>query len=941
VLASLAVNGERGVTRDRLLHLLWSDSDPEKARHALTQSLYALRRLLGVEDAILGTAQLSLNPERVATDVADFERALAARDAQSALEAHRGPLLEGFSVSGAPELERWIEEQRVQFIQRLSTLLDSAAKALHADGRHGEAATILRRRAALDPLDATAALALMRAWSLAGDTPAAVQHARVYGELVRQELDLEPDPRVEELARELLEQSRTRPGERAAPANDAASPGLPALAVKSRRRLLELREQVSAVAHGGLAWWRRRSRRWRLLARQAATMSVALIVVLLAVAKFGSTRREAVSAPTATAVLPFRGTGLAADLSFLPSGIVDLLSESMAERDTSDVIDAEAVHRWWSAVFGDRTAVSSDSVLDASAGLGARRLVTGTLVGNARQLVIRASLLDASSRAVAGTAVVNGPLDSLPILVNRVATLLVASAAGAGEQLRVAADADPRALRAYLQGRAAYRRADFRAAQTAFAAALARDSSLGAAAIGLALASDWLEESMLRGAAMDAARARRSTLAAVERQQLVALEGPRYPQPSSAEEHFAAWERAARTGERAELWTDLGRRLLLDGRLAGVPESEERARQAFVHALELDSTYISARLALSLLGVDGPAGSDLEGNPGEMSFWLAWRLAARSRDTRALERVREGFDGASDDALRRIALAALGDGDQLADGEQANRVRGRRAQTTAARIDAILAEHAYALNGGSPSRALAATRRLEDLATNGAHLRLRVLDALYADGDSAAGAEAAQRLTDRASRPAQGSDDERAVALVDLCVLEQWRVWHRDFENVDVSIRALAQAGMGQSGVPVSAGTVSCAWVLDAIASGLRGGPRAGDAMLRAERLALSGPASGDLRQYATLALARVRERRGELARALVLVDRRSVARGWPRYLASYLRLEASLAERLQDNARAAQALRQFVALRVSPDSSGWADVESARAQLRRLEGQS
>src|SRR5216117_915482 len=58
LLAVLATGGERGVSRDRLLTLFWSESDAEHARHALTQSLSALRRELGSENLVLGSADL-------------------------------------------------------------------------------------------------------------------------------------------------------------------------------------------------------------------------------------------------------------------------------------------------------------------------------------------------------------------------------------------------------------------------------------------------------------------------------------------------------------------------------------------------------------------------------------------------------------------------------------------------------------------------------------------------------------------------------------------------------------------------------------------------------------------------------------------------------------------------------------------------------------------
>lgn len=934
------------MARDRLLHLLWSDGDPERARHALNQSLYALRRLLNVEDAILGTAQLSLNTERVRTDVEQFDRALAERDATGALEAHRGPLLDGFAVQGAPELERWVDEQRAQFTQRLAAFLDVAARTLEAEGRHSDAVAVLRRRAALDPLDATAALALMRAWARAGDTPAAVQHARVYGELVRQELDLDPDPRVDALARELQQAALVVPASAtsAAPAG-VAIPGLATVEEAWRVLRDSARHQALRVARKAGDLWRRRNRRWMVAAGRAASVSVALVVVLLAVARLGQSRREAQAPVTATAVLPFRATALSAELAFLPAGIVDLLTLAIAERDSAGVVDPETVHRWWQSAAGGPGVSSPDSLRRLAGSLDARRFVTGTLVGNASQIVIRANLSEAESGRVVGTAVVNGPLDSLPRLVNRVATLLVASAAGAADELSLAADADPRALREYLRGRAAYRRADFSAAQAHFANALAQDSSLVSAAIGLALAADWLEEVSTRAAALEVARGARHRLTNVEQQQLAALQGARYPEPSSAEEHFAAWERVAQTGDRPVYWSDLGRRLLVDGRLAGVKDAEQRAQRAFSRALVLDSTDTAARLSIAALAppASGPEASRqlIDGDGGELSFWVAWRLAVRSRDPRTLDRVRRGFEGAGDDALRRIALAALSEGEQLPDGERVLRLRDRRAQSIAARVDAIMAEHAYALNAGSPSRALAATRRLEEMVSNGAHLRLRVLDALYGNGDSLAGRAAAERLAERVDRRLVAADDERSAGLADLCVLEQWHLWHGEFSNAEASIRALTREPSSQASGPVVSGSAACGYLLEALAAGLRGAPRAADALMRAERLALSGPSAGDLRQYATLALARVRERRGEVTRAYELVYRRSESRGWPRYLASYLRLEASLAERLLDSAGARAALRHYVALRTAPDSSGVAEVEDARARLRSLEGQS
>src|SRR4051812_22025020 len=70
LLSILAVHGDAGVSRDRLLALLWPDGDPDKVRHALTQSLYHIRRALACDDLfVIAGANIRLNGHRIGTDV--------------------------------------------------------------------------------------------------------------------------------------------------------------------------------------------------------------------------------------------------------------------------------------------------------------------------------------------------------------------------------------------------------------------------------------------------------------------------------------------------------------------------------------------------------------------------------------------------------------------------------------------------------------------------------------------------------------------------------------------------------------------------------------------------------------------------------------------------------------------------------------------------------
>ena len=54
LLAALAAAGQRGMSRDAVVGLLWPEVDGTRARAALSQSLYALKRDTGVDELVLG-----------------------------------------------------------------------------------------------------------------------------------------------------------------------------------------------------------------------------------------------------------------------------------------------------------------------------------------------------------------------------------------------------------------------------------------------------------------------------------------------------------------------------------------------------------------------------------------------------------------------------------------------------------------------------------------------------------------------------------------------------------------------------------------------------------------------------------------------------------------------------------------------------------------------
>src|SRR5215207_7812664 len=112
ILALLARAGERGVSRDKLLALLWPDADADRGSRTLAQALYALRKDLVAEDAIVGSKELRFDPALVSSDVGEFASAVARGDDARAADLYGGAFLDGFHVSGAGEFDQWVERER-------------------------------------------------------------------------------------------------------------------------------------------------------------------------------------------------------------------------------------------------------------------------------------------------------------------------------------------------------------------------------------------------------------------------------------------------------------------------------------------------------------------------------------------------------------------------------------------------------------------------------------------------------------------------------------------------------------------------------------------------------------------------------------------------------------------------------------------------------------
>jgi len=134
LLAQLAVASPRGVSRAKLVHRLWPDSDEEKARNVLAQTIHKLKRDVAGAEIISGSAELRLDDALISSDVAEFERHVASGRLEEAAALYDGPFLDGFYIKDADEFERWAEEERSRLARMAGEMFEAVSRKAEQAG---------------------------------------------------------------------------------------------------------------------------------------------------------------------------------------------------------------------------------------------------------------------------------------------------------------------------------------------------------------------------------------------------------------------------------------------------------------------------------------------------------------------------------------------------------------------------------------------------------------------------------------------------------------------------------------------------------------------------------------------------------------------------------------------------------------------------------------
>ena len=416
ILALVAYAEPPGIPRAELAALFWPTHHPQDALHRLRAVLHDIRHRLDTPDLFLGRQHLQLNPDRATSDIREFLDAVESVRYDLAVAVYNGPLLDGVDDPDQPELAGAIRLRRDELYDRFQSVAALLAEAHDEAGDHAEAVSVWRRLAAAEPFSPRYAMSLVRSLALAGDRTGALQFARVYETLMREELHSDPSPEILDYADALRRgEDLHQPTPSAAnslppitrpvplPAVPYARPTLANRLPDEQLTLRSIRRSTPAYTSGEFRKRRERQRRWPLALAVVVPLAIAWFITAV-----DSRAEPAILLPNRVAVLPceLEGGGTPAR-----DACTRLLEFALAGSDSLDVVDRILV--------SDR--VERTDAHDRSGGLrvardlGAAHAIFATVSQTPHTPTLEASLYNVSSGRAVRTRSVSLPADSAAV----------------------------------------------------------------------------------------------------------------------------------------------------------------------------------------------------------------------------------------------------------------------------------------------------------------------------------------------------------------------------------------------------------------------------------------------------------------------------------------------------------------------------------------------
>ena len=292
------------------------------------------------------------------------------------------------------------------------------------------------------------------------------------------------------------------------------------------------------------------------------------------------------ASPSVVAVLPFRVRGNP-ELAYLGEGMVSLLGRSLDQAGELRSVDARAVLSVLEQL--GKAPLNPERAATIAARLGAGRYILGDIIEVGGRLRYDAAAYDATrGTSPVAQAAVEGVEGAIFRSVDELAARLLTGGAS-GQSVRPGTLASVTtdslaALKAFLQGEAAFRSGDLQAATAAYRRSVVADSAFGLGYLRLATAAGWIFDTKLRAWAHSRALALRPRLAERDRLFLDAMTATERGRMDEAERLLRAL--VSTYPDQVEAWFALGDLLYHSNIPRG--RSEAEARSAFERVLEFE-----------------------------------------------------------------------------------------------------------------------------------------------------------------------------------------------------------------------------------------------------------------------------------------------------------------------------------------------------------------
>ena len=455
--------------RDKILGMLWPDREEKRARHALNQLLYTLRKsspqldLESIEDALdFGTD--------VWLDVEEFERRLEKGDLEGAVALYDGPFLVDLSVE-VLDFDHWTDRQRTQLTRKFRKAALQLAGQAKESGQHEAAIAYCRRLLNADPLDDEVQHLLIECLYLSGERVPALRQFEKYRVLLAQELEVEPlDSTLE-----LVDRIRSEPsGPIAVPAARPTAAGEPVPAAAEARKGSAARFVANS----------------RSLFSAGAVLVVAAVTILaiwlwpeqnVFSAAGGALDGVVAAEAREIAVLPFRIETSGTSTTESGPALAELLSVNLDGLGAIRTLDYRTVLQAWEGSRLSRQNIQASADLaEFARSLGATALLTGSVHANGDEMRIVADLVSTATGELLTRADVRGPRDEFFDLTDRVTLELLAGVWTATDipapRAAATGTSSLTALKHYLRAELHYRRAEWDEAGAAYRSAVREDS---------------------------------------------------------------------------------------------------------------------------------------------------------------------------------------------------------------------------------------------------------------------------------------------------------------------------------------------------------------------------------------------------------------------------------------------------------------------------------